>query len=433
VKLTWDPTSGLLSGEVDLAVTATDDRATFDLDSDGPTVSKVTVDGTPATFTASGGELRITPTTPLAKGSQSTVDVTYSVHPDGGTSEVNLPSGWFPTAGGSYVLDEPDGTRTWLPSSDHPSDKATWTFEITVPSGVVAVANGKHVSTTPGPKGDTWVWREDRPMATYLIQVLTGSYDLIEATGPHGLPLLSAVLHSAHAKMQSEVDEVASQIAFFEQSFGPYPLDRYGIAVTDSAPGLAMETQERSMFSEGDLTGSKGYEDELLLSHELAHQWFGDAVSPQRWKDVWLNESFATYGQWMWLDHQHLATLTDLAQQALDQRRFTPGKTADPSLDELFGQNVYEGGAIALQALRLKVGDSTFFTVLRDWVQQYNGTSRTTDDFVHLASQVAGSDLTSFFHQWLYSDTPPSTFPGAAGGGSGTGPTTTDAVPLTAA
>jgi aminopeptidase N len=210
--------------------------------------------------------------------------------------------------------------------------------------------------------------------------------------------------------MQAYLDTIDDQIDFFDDFFGVYPLDRYGIAMTDSTPGLAMETMGRSMFSRDDFSsGRLDSGQELFLSHELAHQWFGDAVTPARWIDVWLNESFATYGEWMWMDHLGAQRIDDSAAAGLVARE--PRSTAHPRARDLFGFNSYGGGAVILHALRKTIGDDLFFTLLRRWVADNNGTSRTTEDFVKLANEIAGQDLTEFFSTWLYADVLPTTFP----------------------
>jgi aminopeptidase N len=276
---------------------------------------------------------------------------------------------------------------------------------------VTAVANGALIDHTSNVSTDTWIWQEDRPMATYLIQLLTGDYELVDGVGPNGLPLLSAVLHSDRETMQPFLDVIDDQIDFFDDFFGPYPLDRYGIAITDSFPGLAMETMERPMFSRDDFSaGRLDSGQQLFLSHELAHQWFGDAVSPARWKDVWLNESFATYGQWMWLDHVGLTSIADSAMAGLNSHEL--GSTANPTVQDMFQVNSYDGGAVVLHALRKTIGDDLFFTLLRTWVSDNSGHSRTTEDFVALANKIAGQDLTEFFATWLYADKLPAAFPG---------------------
>ncbi len=411
LTLQYDPVRKEVSAKVHLDIAMTADRETFSLDSAGPIVSAVAVDGVPATFEAASPELLITPASPLIRGQHVGVDVDYTlVGPGPLPSAAGGATGWFPTPGGSYVLNEPEGAQFWMPCDDHPSDKATFRFELTVPSGLTAVANGALVDHTSTTSTDTWIWQEDRQMATYLIQLLTGDYEVVEGVGPNGLPLLSVVLHDDRSTMQPYLDTIDDQIDFFDDFFGPYPLDRYGIAITDSVPGLAMETMERSLFSRSDFsTGRLEYGQELLLSHELAHQWFGDAVSPARWSDVWLNESFATYGEWMWLEHVGPQTVDDSASAGLAGRQHSA--TATPAADEMFGFNSYDGGAVVLHALRKTIGDDNFFTLLKRWVADNNGQSRTTEDFVSLASEVAGQDLTEFFATWLYADTVPVTFP----------------------
>jgi aminopeptidase N len=410
VALAYDPAARHLEGTVTLQLHFTAPMRQFTLDSDGPRVSAVTVDGVAARFLAASPELVVALPTPVTSPRVGTVVVTYALDPAPISSPGGLTAGWYPTSGGSYVLNEPDGARSWLPSNDHPSDKATYRFEVTVPTGFTAVANGALTDHRSAAGKDTWVWDEAHPMTTYAISVLTGTYDLVDGVGPHGLPLLHAVLHADRALMQPFLDETAAQITFFEQYFGPYPFDRYGVSITDSSGGDAMETQERSLFSRDDFKGGTlGAYQQLLLSHELSHQWFGDAVTPARWKDIWLNESFATYAQWMWLDHVGDGALEASADAALAQR--FARSAADPTAAQLFDPISYEGGAVVLHALRRTIGDDRFFTLLRTWVQSNLGQVRTTEDFVTLASKVAGRDLTSFFATWLYAAPPPTAYP----------------------
>jgi aminopeptidase N len=410
LALDYDPRGNKITAGEHIDIMMTEDRSTFSLDSDGPVVSAVSIDGVAAAFAATPPELFITPVTPLTSGQRIGVDLTYTLTPAPVPSAAGQEVGWFPTGDGSYVLNEPEGAHTWVPSNDHPSDKATFRFELTVPAGLTAVANGGLVDHTTGTSKETWIWQEDRPMATYLIQLLTGDYEVVEGVGPNELPLLSVVLRDDRETMQPYLDSIDDQIDFFDDFFGPYPLDRYGIAITDSVPGLAMETLGRSMFSRGDFsTGRLDSGQELFLSHELSHQWFGDAVSPERWTDIWLNESFATYGEWMWLDHLGLQSVDDSAIAGLSSR--PPQSTAHPGAADLFGFNSYDGGAVVLHALRKTIGDDLFFTVLKRWVTDNNGASRTTEDFVKLSNDVAGQDLTDFFATWLYADQLPTAFP----------------------
>jgi aminopeptidase N len=403
VALSYDAATHHLDGTVTLQLHFTEPLRQFTLDSEGPKVAAVTVDGVAAPFLAAAPELVVALPVPVTTPGAAVVTVTYGLDAAPISSPGGLTAGWYPTPGGSYVLNEPDGARSWLPSNDHPSDKATYRFEITVPTGVTAVANGGLVDHTSSGGKDTWVWED-------AISVLTGAYDLVDGVGPHGLPLLHAVLHADRALMQPFLDVTAAQIAFFEQWFGPYPFDRYGVSITDSSGGDAMETQERSLFSRDDFAvGTLGTYQQLLLSHELSHQWFGDAVTPARWKDIWLNESFATYAQWMWLEHVGDGTLEEYARNALKNR--PQRSTGNPTADQLFDFDSYDGGAVVLHALRRTIGDDRFFTLLRTWVQSNLGQVRTTEDFEALATKVAGRDLTEFFATWLDATKPPRAFP----------------------
>jgi aminopeptidase N len=382
------------------------------LDARQLTVDGVTVDGAAATFEQTSSDLLVHAPTRVEPGRPVIVAVTYHDDQHGAVGGFQLGPGWMPTAGGSYVLDEPDGARNWLPSNDTPGDKSTWRFRITVPQGVTAVANGHLVGQEPGPDGTTWVWDEPVPMATYMVQLLTGDYEIVEGGTVGTTRLTNVALRTDRDRAAPYFDRTAEQLAFFEGLFGPYPFDHYGVAFTDSPPGLAMETLGRSMFADGDFRGPVDEQTEMLQSHELAHQWFGDAVTPARWEDLWLNESFATYGQWLWLDHAGYQPIDAAAEDAL-RRRQAPGEpTAAPSSGGLFGFERYEGGAVVLHALRREIGDDAFFILLRRWVADNTGTSRTTADFTALASQVAGRDLTAFFGAWLYAAAVPGVFPG---------------------
>jgi aminopeptidase N len=412
VDIGYDTDTQILDASVGIDLVPTEVRDEFKLDATFTGTESVTVDGAAAQFVEDSPELRITLDDEWEVGTTTRVEILYSITPTLLEGDGGFPLGWFDTDGGSYVLNEPDGARSWLPSNDHPADKATFRFVIRTPPGVTGVANGDLVEHTTDSAGEVWVWDNPDPTTTYLLQVLTGDYEVIEGVGPNDLPLLSVVLREDVALMQPFIDTMSAQIDYFDDFFGPYPLSRYGLAITDSFGGLAMETTGRSLFSREDfIGGTVGYVQDLLLAHELAHQWFGDAVSPARWQDIWLNESFATYAQWMWLAGQGYQTLDDQATQALEFRDLRP--TAEPTASDLFGYNSYDGGAVVLHALRGTVGDDAFFELLRTWVSENSGSSRTTEDFMALAERVSAADLTGFFDTWLFAATVPQTFPAA--------------------
>jgi aminopeptidase N len=413
VRLRYLPVEQIVAGTV--TVTASFAAATdrLALDADGPVVETVTVDGAVASFEQADGELLVELGAPRAAGDGIVATVSFtSAAP--GSGDPLASAGLFPgmSGGGVWSVNEPDGASTWLPVNDHPTDKAAWTFGITVPDGLAAVANGAFLGTAPADGGVTWAWDQPEPMASYLITLLIGDYRLVDGgTSTAGVAL-------DHVALAGSVDDVAvyapivdDQLDFFTDLFGPYPFDRYGISLTDSMPGLAMETQGLALFSAVDLDGSVEALQHLLLAHELAHQWFGNAVSPATWDDIWLNEGFATYAQWLWLDHAGFTPIDDAAGQALAGLVGGGGGPVSRP-DELFGTVSYEGGAAALHAIRLTVGDEAFFEGLRAWVREHLDGAATTADLLATMERVSGIDLDPLAATWLEAERLPDAYPG---------------------
>jgi aminopeptidase N len=367
----------------------------FDLDLTGLTVSKVTVDGAPAAYTRSGDELIVTPHAPIGKG-RFTVAVAYAGTPhtvdDGALGRY----GWIRTGDGVFVGAEPDGAHTWFPGSDHPSDKATFGFRVTVPSGLTAVANGELTSV----RGTTFSWRERTPMATYLATVDVGRFTVRTGRTPGGIPIYAAADPTVSSPdVNTLYDETAKITDAWAKLFGPYPFDSTGGIVDDADVRFALETQSRPEYGEGVAS------DPAIIAHELSHQWFGDSVSLTRWSDIWLNEGFATYAEWLWDERMGRGSVRsqfDARYARAGDRELWKVAPAAPGRGELFGRSVYERGAMTLQALRERVGDQKFFAILRGWAAAHRHGNATTADFVALAQRVSGKDLRKLFQTWLY-------------------------------
>jgi aminopeptidase N len=402
-------------GTVEQATTTVQARATqalstFNLDFIGYEVDAVTVGKTSATFTRDGAELVVTPKDRIRNGKAFTVAVTFHGSPPSIRDFTGPFSvGWIHKPSGSFIAAEPAGAKGVFPGNDHPADKATYTITVTAPSGLTVAANGVRTAKVANGATTTWTYNMAQPMASYLLQIAVGQYDEVTATGPHGLPIRNFVISTLSADKRAYMDDTAKQLEFFESFFGPYPFDTYGMLVADSPRTFALETQSLTLMPAGWFDESHEYLSSVA-SHELAHAWFGDDVSPATWSDVWLNESFATYAQWLWDDHQgalSLQTLVDTAMAQLPSLRKQNGAVAAPSAEDLFSSNVYEGGAVALEALRRTVGEEAFFNIVRTWIHDHAGSSATTAQFETLASQVSGTDLTGFFHEWIHSTTTP--------------------------
>ena len=179
-------------------------------------------------------------------------------------------------------------------------------------------------------------------------------------------------------------------ITLLDDIYGPYPFEAYGVLVVDEALGFALETQTLTIIG-SDIAAEPGRADQILL-HELAHQWVGDAVSPATWKDIWLNEGFATYAEWLWLERTGRRSAADSARQYEGAPELDP-PPGDPGPDELFSGPVYIRGGMTLQALREQVGDDDFFEILRTWVDEHRDSTASTEDFIALAEEISGDEL----------------------------------------
>jgi aminopeptidase N len=395
LDLTWDPDAGRMSGTATLSSTATQSLASLVLDVAGLDVSGVTVAGDAATAEAAGErELVVTPAAPIAEGSTFETVVTYQATPNQLPGPYPVSPGWFADGTDVYTVFEPDGAATLFPANDHPTDKAAYDLRITVPEGLEVAANGRLVETVPGEGTTTWVYEAPDPMASYLVQIAIADFEFRESTGPGGLPIRHAFDADVPDGLLTSMDRTGDMIDYYDDLFGPFPFVAYGGLVIDDALGLALETQTLSIFG----VDAAGIED--VVAHELAHQWFGDSVSPATWQDIWLNEGFATYAEWLWVSDAGGTSIDDLVAHwwGTGSYELPPG---EPGADLMFDASVYIRGGITLHVLRRTVGDEDFFTLMRTWVERHGGGSATSADFEALAAEVSGEDLTELFDAWL--------------------------------
>jgi aminopeptidase N len=414
LNLSYTPRTNRLAGVARIRATALTGLTRFDLDLRRLTVRRVEVDGRKAAFHRAGAELQITPRAPLAAGHAFRVSVRYRGVPRTITRSpiaFGEPYGFLHTPDGEFVATEPDGASTWFPCSDHPSDKATYTFRVAVPKGLKVVANGRLVSRRTRHGRTTFVWAEDSPMATYLATIDTGRWRIRTGRTPGGIPETVYVdprlVRRSPRAMRFFFNTTARATDYEATVFGPYPFGSTG-AIADDARfqgvplGFSLETQTRPVYS--------GVRDPVTIAHEIAHQWFGDSVSVTTWRDIWLNEGFASFAEYLWLEHTKHRTAHRSFQ--LDYR--TPAKSsfwklkiADPGRNRIFDYAVYRRGAMTLQALREKIGDPAFFAILTTWTSTYRHANASTAQFIALAQQISGQDLGAFFTTWLYTPRKP--------------------------
>ena len=412
IQIRYDPVTGRLEGNTTITARATESLSRFNLDL-RLAASAVTVDDRPAGIRQDGGELQITPAQPVLRGQPMVVRVDYAGVPSEISYGADQP--WMRTADGAIALGEPDSAAWWYPSNDHPSDKATVAVTATVPAGVEAISNGALLGgPEPAEPGwERWRWQASAPMTTYLAFVAIGQYDLVRRDTEFG-PYLAAYAQGLDPQVaeaaRASVERTPEITGFLAGIFGPYPFSNLG-GVVPNAPslGFALETQTRPVY--GPVFWGGGDPDVRVVVHELAHQWFGDSVSVSRWSDIWLNEGFATYAEWLYSERtggrsaQQTAALTYARFPADSEYWLTP--PGDPGAAKVLTGAVYSRGAMALQALRATVGDEDFFTALRTWATERRGGNGSVADFLAVVERVSGEDVDDVAQAWLFSPTRP--------------------------
>jgi aminopeptidase N len=417
-----------VTGTVTIDAKATQSLSSFHLDWAGTSYGAVAVNGRPAAVVQDGEDIVVTPEKPIHRGSRFRVVVAgYTATPTAVDPENDASTAFFSTPDGTATAAQPNFAHLFLPSNDHPRDKATFAFHLDVPDGVTAVANGDLVSkTTSGPGRTVWNYAMRQPMATELVQIAAGDYDVTQRGAVEGVGVRDVTPRRLTAQLEPALATVTAHIPWMQTRVGHYPFGLYGSLVVDDIP-FALETQTLSVYGVSLFTQLPQGFWEPTMVHELSHQWFGDSVAPYEWSDIWLNEGHATWYEDLYAEeHGQLAEDTagrfneegyaDLESwmravyAAGDTHRARYGPVAVPpdgTVEGLFNPNVYEGGALVLYALRQEIGVQAFDALERAWVTTYEDGVASTADFIALASKVAGRDVGPFLHAWLYDETTP--------------------------
>jgi aminopeptidase N len=399
-----------LSGVVTLTLGSTRPLAEVRLDFLGPAVSAVRWNGRPVPFRveSSAQKLSVTPPAPLLPGQEARLTVEYRgqpgeiLDPDFSTP-VRL--GWQSVpaegerSGANFTLSEPNGTHTFLPSNDHPGDKATFTTRVTVPAGFTAAASGVEVERVSGNGVQTFVFTQAQPIPAYALAIQVNRFERVTAPSvPVGKEGAGVILRDyfpvgTSGTVRAAYTRTAEMLRVLADGFGPYPFDAYGVAVvTPRLPAL-----ETATLSTMPVTSST----ERVAVHELAHQWFGNDVTPARWGDVWLSEGFATYAELLWAEAQGEdgQALAARWHDNLTRGDTRPLVATQPS--QLFDRNAYQRGALALHALRAAVGDPAFRAFLRAYAAGFSGGTLTTADLLTFARTQAGPAGEAALRRWV--------------------------------
>ncbi|MCB7137378.1 M1 family metallopeptidase [Cellulosimicrobium marinum] len=411
LDLTYRVRPNRLDGVATLDVVLDADVDVVELDLVHLKAGRVRVDGATARFAHAGGRLRVRLGRTVAAGTALQVEVEYGGRPRpwiGPWGDV----GWEELTEGSLVAGQPDGAPTWFPCNDTPAHKAVFEITVTTDAGYTVVANGPLLDVSRRASTRTWRHGPTAPMCTYLATVVVGRFDELDVArrpGPAGLvDALRRTVHQtalAHAGQRDAVRRDLARhgetMAAFESMFGPYPFaEGYRVVVTEDELEIPLEAQGLSIFGANHLDGAGTWD--RLVAHELAHQWFGNSVSVARWQDIWLNEGFACYAEWLWSEAAGRETADAHARAAHDRLAGLSQDLviADPGPASMFDDRLYKRGALTLHALRLTLGDPAFFDVLRGWTATHRHGSVTTGD-LRAALRSAGADVDGLLDTWL--------------------------------
>lgn len=406
LDLEFIPTTRTVTGSVTISLTPAQggfDQVVFDL-YDNMTVSQVARGAQLLSFSRGSNQLTIVLDRPFAAGEPLELKVTYSGTPLDSAGAFGWNKYFFPPTqrNMAWSLSEPEGARSWWPCKDRPDDKAMVEMWWTVPSTWTATGNGVLIGTETLPSSrKRYKWRPSDPLTTYLVSIAATVYVKVSDSYT---PLAGGTMpidHYVYSELRNQAIEsfapTASMIGFYARTFGEYPFvaDKYGHSTFPF--GGAMEHSTNTSY--GYFLVDGGHANDYVIAHELAHQWWGDSISPQTWPDVWLNEGFATYSEALWAEELGGAANYRAYMNSLYRSSFA-GPVYDPI--DLFGSTVYDKGAWVNHMLRWVLGDAAFRGSWRDWYDLRRNTTGNTAQYRQTLENRHGAPLDWFFAQWVY-------------------------------
>ncbi|MDF3298849.1 M1 family metallopeptidase [Streptomyces tropicalis] len=409
LHLAYDPAAGTLDGRAHILAVAERPLHRVELDLARLAVREARVDGTAVRTARRRHKLLLPTPRPIEAGTPFTLEIRYGGRP-GPVRTPFGPIGWDRTGDphdGTMVAAQPLGAPSWFPCNDRPDDKAEYTLRVTVPRGQHVLANGALLDRSTTAATECWTYHHRGPMAPYLAALYTGRFaretwlarDTATGRDVHGH---NAFPERLERPARHDLGRQPAMLGAFTGRFGPYPFETYGAVVVDADLDQPVENQTVSVFGRNHVDGRRTWE--TLVAHELVHQWYGNSVSLRDWRDIWLNEGFATYGEWLWSEHIGEDSADTIARA--EWRRLAAGpqslRIADPGPDRIFDDRVYNRGACTLHALRLTTGDDRFFAMLRGWHRAHRGGSADTAAFVAHAGRSSPAATEPLLHAWLY-------------------------------
>ncbi len=399
LDLTYKIEGNHLTGRAVVHCQAVDDLDRVELDLHELRVSRVSVDGSAVKYSHRKDVLSVRLGREVASGEAFVITVQYAGHPAPLVSRTLGDAGWEELTDGVIVAAQPHGAPSWFPCNDRPSSKAGYRLSITAPSTHRVVSNGTLLSSRRHASSTTWVYDQPEPMAPYLATVQIGRYRLLELDAV--VPLSAAVPGALVSSYDAAFGRQPEMLEVFTRLFGDYPFAGYSVVITEDDLEIPLESQGLSTFGSNFLV--QDWDSERLIAHEMSHQWFGNSLTVETWRDIWLHEGFACYAEWLWSEESGKVSTHDRAVEHWDRLDSLDQDLVlgDPGPELMFDDRVYKRGALLLHALRLTLGDAEFFSILQGWAGGYAHSTVTTEMFVQYVESRTSTPVAGLFEAWL--------------------------------
>jgi aminopeptidase N len=392
-----------------------DNTSRIAFDSVGLTIQSVAVNKSPAKFETTASKLIVSLPAISHPGDKFDVEIHYDGKPSKGLYFI-LPNKDYPNRPKQiWSQGESEDTRYYLPTYDYPNDRLTTETILTVPASWLTVGNGKLIGVTDaGNSMKTWTWRESLPSSTYLITVVAGEFDEVK-TSLRNLPITYYAPKGRGDRLLPNYERTPAMIELFDKKIGvDYAWEKYAQVMVDDFVAGGMENSSATTNTSESLKSPKlipefPADEDDLISHELAHQWFGDLVTCKDWGNIWLNEGFATFFETVWTESQYPKDQTDYtlwtgAREwfALSDLYQKPIVRFDFDDSNEFDGNAYGKGGWVLYMLRHQLGDDNFWRSLKHYLEVNRGKNVVTSDLIKAIEETTHVSVDRFFHQWIY-------------------------------
>ena len=416
IALRFDLDQKKVIGDVTHTLTVLrDSTSKIIFDSAGLTIQSVTVNKSSAKFETKDDKLIIPLSTTAHAGEKFDINIRYEAKPTKGLYFI-LPDKDYPDRPKQiWTQGESEDTRYYLPTYDYPNDRLTTETILTVPANWLTVANGKLISVSDAANGiKTWTWKESQPSSTYLITVVAGELDEVKDTW-RGMPVTYYAPKGRGDRLSINYSRTPQMLELFSTKLGVnYPWEKYAQSMVDDFVAGGMENSSATTNTSNSLqhpklaaeyiTGQDG-----LISHELGHQWFGDLVTCKDWGDIWLNEGFATFMEYMWTEAHFGKDEADAERWDSTRQWFADANLyAKPIVRHDFNDsgefdgNAYTKGGWVLYMLRHQLGDDAFYRGLKHYLEVNRGKNVVTADLAKAVEESTHTNVDQFFDQWLY-------------------------------